>query len=57
MHRCAGREGPSLEPSSQIDEPLLAGGAMFFFEVVEICRRTTWAIFRIEWEVSWGRAT
>jgi len=27
------------------------GGAMFFFEVVEICRRTVWAIFRIEWEV------
>ena len=23
---------------------------MFFFEVVEIVRRTVWAIFRIEWE-------
>ena len=24
---------------------------MLFFEVVEIFRRTVWAIFRIEWEV------
>jgi len=27
------------------------GGGMFFFEAVEILRRTVWAIFRIEWEV------
>ena len=27
------------------------GGGMFFFEAVEIVRRTVWAIFRIEWEV------
>jgi len=27
------------------------GAGMFFFEVVEIVRRTVWAIFRIEWEV------
>ena len=24
---------------------------MFFFEVVELLRRTVWAMFRIEWEV------
>ena len=24
---------------------------MFFFEVIEIFRRTVWAVFRIEWEV------
>jgi len=24
---------------------------MFFFEVVELARRTVWAVFRIEWEV------
>ena len=28
------------------------GAGMFFFEVVEILRRTVWAVFRIEWEVS-----
>ena len=27
------------------------GAGMFFFEAVEILRRTVWAIFRIEWEV------
>lgn len=27
------------------------GGGMFFFEVIEISRRTMWAVFRIEWEV------
>ena len=27
------------------------GLGMFFFECVEIVRRTVWAIFRIEWEV------
>ena len=27
------------------------GAGMLFFEVVEIFRRTVWAIFRIEWEV------
>jgi len=27
------------------------GAFMFFFEVIEIMRRTVWAIFRIEWEV------
>jgi len=27
------------------------GGGMFFFEAIEILRRTVWAIFRIEWEV------
>ena len=24
---------------------------MFFFECIEILRRTVWAVFRIEWEV------
>lgn len=28
------------------------GLGMFFFEVVEILRRTVWAVFRIEWEVN-----
>ena len=27
------------------------GAGMFFFEVIELVRRTVWAIFRIEWEV------
>lgn len=27
------------------------GAGMFFFEAIEIARRTVWAIFRIEWEV------
>ena len=27
------------------------GAGMFFFEVVEVVRRTVWAVFRIEWEV------
>jgi hypothetical protein len=27
------------------------GFGMFFFECVEIVRRTVWAVFRIEWEV------
>jgi len=27
------------------------GFGMFFFEVVELARRTVWAVFRIEWEV------
>ena len=27
------------------------GLGMFFFEIVELLRRTVWAIFRIEWEV------
>lgn len=27
------------------------GLGMFFFEVVELLRRTVWAVFRIEWEV------
>lgn len=27
------------------------GVGMFFFEVIEILRRTVWAVFRIEWEV------
>lgn len=27
------------------------GAGMFFFEFMEILRRTVWAVFRIEWEV------
>lgn len=27
------------------------GAGMFFFEVIEVFRRTVWAVFRIEWEV------
>ena len=27
------------------------GAGMFFFEFIEIIRRTVWAVFRIEWEV------
>ena len=27
------------------------GAGMFFFEIVEVLRRTVWAVFRIEWEV------
>jgi hypothetical protein len=27
------------------------GGGMFFMQVVEVARRTVWAVFRIEWEV------
>jgi len=27
------------------------GAGMLFFELIEILRRTVWAVFRIEWEV------
>jgi len=27
------------------------GAGMFFFEAIELLRRTVWAVFRIEWEV------
>lgn len=48
----------ALARSSRFDHHSLPsqgrGAGMFFFEVIEILRRTVWAIFRIEWEVSIG---